>query len=168
MKSESIHYPLMFAYKDCIAGNGFLANVKVSGRALMLKEDSQWWMYGVRPAAIAETGETPEETSLKFRESYTKVLFDFAWDAKDFESFEAEVHRFFDETESEIETAWEQAFQLIRKGEVTPEPPFANLPKKAPEARPPTVNVIRVEDTNLISAAENMTPKYEIPEKVAA
>ena len=26
MKSESIHYPLMFAYKDCIAGNGFLAN----------------------------------------------------------------------------------------------------------------------------------------------
>lgn len=163
-----LHYPLMFTYKDCIAGNGFLAGVKVSGRALMLEEDSEWWMYGVRPAAIAETGKTPEETSLKFRESYTKVLFDFASDAKDFENFEAEVHRFFNERETEIETAWEQAFQLIRNGEVTPEPPFSLLPRTAPEARQPTVNVIRIENTNLISASENAVPKYEIPEKIAA
>ena len=32
-----------------------------------------------------------------------------------------EVHRFFNERETEIETAWEQAFQLIRNGEVTPD-----------------------------------------------
>lgn len=54
--SESIHYPLLFDYKDCIAGNGFLAAVVVSGRALMRSEDDEWWMHGVQPSAIAEGG----------------------------------------------------------------------------------------------------------------
>ena len=32
----SIRYPLLFRYKDYVAGSGFLACVEISGRALMI------------------------------------------------------------------------------------------------------------------------------------
>ena len=59
MAESEDRYPLMFTYRDVISGDGFLAGITLSGRALMIKENDEWWMYGVRPGAIAETGKTP-------------------------------------------------------------------------------------------------------------
>ena len=106
--SKSIHYPLLFTYKDCIAGNGFLAAVMVSGRALMLNEEGEWWMYGVQPAAIADNGETPQVAALHFRERYKTVLFDFAAEASGFDGFKSAVERFFNQTEDEIAASWQK------------------------------------------------------------
>src|SRR5258708_4700165 len=92
---ELAHHPLMFTLRDVISGTGFLAGVTLSGRALMVQEDGKWWMHGVRPAAIAESGETPPDASHRFRTRYREVLFDIASEQETFEGFRQEVERFF-------------------------------------------------------------------------
>ena len=57
-KYREHEHPIMLTLRDVISGDGFLAGITLSGRALMRQEDGAWWMYGVRPAAIAEYGET--------------------------------------------------------------------------------------------------------------
>ena len=52
----------MLTLQDAISGNGFLAGITLSGRALMRKEDDgKWWMYGVRPAGFGRVVETPSK-----------------------------------------------------------------------------------------------------------
>ena len=150
-----ISYPLLFKYRDNIAGSGFLASVEVSGRALMLKEDDQWWMYGVQPAAIADSGNTPPETANHFRERYRTVLFDFAEEAPTFDAFKSEVESFFNQTENKISELWQNAFERIRSGKVKPEEPFAGFPQKAPEEQEPTIKVLSV-DPLYLSPKDNV------------
>src|SRR5713226_9647560 len=71
-------YPLVFTFNDTVSGNGFLAGVTITGRAVMAKEDEFWWMSGVRPAALTAKGETAAGSYLEFRRSFTSVLFDTA------------------------------------------------------------------------------------------
>src|SRR5437899_788944 len=79
LMAELREHPIMITLQDAISGNGFLAGVTLSGRALMRKEDDgKWWMYGVRPAAIAESGNSPEDTFLRFRTRYKETLLDIA------------------------------------------------------------------------------------------
>ena len=165
--SKPACYPLLFTYKDCISGNGFLANVTVSGRALMLEEDDgQWWMYGVQPVAIADTGDTPEGASTHFRDRYKTVLFDFASDALDFNGFKQEVDRFFHQTEDEIANDWQEAFEAIRSGKVEPEKPFSSLPRHAPETWVPEIAVQKVRPS-AVSPDDNALDKYRIPYQIA-
>jgi hypothetical protein len=71
---ELNEHPLMITLRDAISGDGFLAGITLSGRALMRKEDDgKWWMYGVRPAALAESGTTVEEAFLHFRGRYQET-----------------------------------------------------------------------------------------------
>ena len=145
-------YPLMFRYKDSIAGDGFLAAVVVSGRALMMREDEQWWMCGVRPAAIADCGDTPPEAASRFRERYQTVLFDFAADSSNFEDFKKDVESFFGQEEPAITKDWNDAFGLIRSRQVEPEPPFSELAQAKPETQAPEIQVHLVELETLSSA----------------
>jgi len=134
-------FPLMFTFRDAVSGNGFLAGVTLSGRALMVCENGEWWMYGVRPGAISETGETPQETFLRFRNAYRAILFDIAEEAVDFDSFKKEAERFYQEPDNEEEGRWIEAFQAIRSGKVEAEAPFSSLQKIAPETRPTQMTV---------------------------
>jgi hypothetical protein len=155
------HYPLMFTFRDAISGNGFLAGVTLSGRALMVHEDDAWWIYGVRPGALAETGQTPQETFLKFRNTYKTVLFDMAEDSIDFESLKKEIERFYHEPDDEEEHRWTEAFQAIRSGKVQPEQPFASLPHEAPENRPTQITVERLDVSGArFTAADNIPDIY--------
>lgn len=89
-------YPVMFTVRDTVSGNGFLAGVTLTGRAIMSREeDGKWWVYGVRPAAIAESGETPQEAFMRFRNSYKNVLFDFAEGSDKYENFRESVEAFY-------------------------------------------------------------------------
>ena len=74
------NYPVMFTFRDAVSGNGFLSGVTLGGRALIVHEpeDQAWRIYGVRPAPIAESGNTPLEAFANFRNAYKNVLFDFA------------------------------------------------------------------------------------------
>ena len=83
----SNNHPIMVTLRDVISGTDFLAGITLAGRALMRNEDGQWWMYGVRPAGIAESGGTIDEAFLRFRNRYKEVLFDLAEENKTFDSF---------------------------------------------------------------------------------
>ncbi len=159
--TEVIHYPVMFVFRDAISGDGFLAGVTLSGRALMIKEGEEWWVYGVRPGAIAEHGTTPQETFLRFKDRYRTVLFDMAEEFKDFEAFRREVERFYYEPDEEEERRWNDAVEGLRSGNVTPAPPFSELPKEPPQNRPAQVTVERLDTSDRrFTPTDNVVDRY--------
>jgi len=153
------YYPLLFTFRDVVSGNGFLSGITLSGRMLMFKEDDgKWWAYGVRPAAIAASGEIPQEAHFNFKNRYKEVLYDFAQEAASFESFRNQVENFYYEPDEEEERIWEAAVQAIRSGTLVPEEPFSNLPKQAPETRPSSISVQRLDQAITRYAATDNVP----------
>ena len=155
-------YPLVFTFSDKVSGNGFLANVTINGRALVVKEGELWWMVGVRPAAIAEKGDSPGGAYVDFRRAFTAVLYDAAAVAVGFDAFKAEVERFFYERDETEEQRWNAAGEAIRSGAVTPEPPFAALPREAPQARPVAISVDRIDGQQSFTANDNVLDSYAL------
>ena len=92
------HYPLLFGRRELLEGNGFIARVSVSGRALLVDEEGEFWMEGVSPGGLAGQGKSPHEALADFSVAFRAVLFDIAAEASTFEVFRQEVLRFFDET----------------------------------------------------------------------
>lgn len=112
------HYPLLFGFRDLVAGKGFLAGVAVRGRALLIQDDDLGcWMYGINPGGLAAGGADVGEALRSFRDTYRTVLFDIAEDADSFEAFEKEIHRFFDETGGFI-SEWTAAVSQVKAGEI--------------------------------------------------
>jgi hypothetical protein len=156
-------YPVMFTVRDAVSGNGYLSAVTLSGWALMVHEDDdKWWVYGVRPSAIAESGNTPEEAFHRFRDAYKNFLFDTAQEAATYEAFEKEIQRFYYEPDKTQEDRWLAALQAIRSGEVIPAPPFSALPRQSPETRPTQITIERL-DTKL----SRYTPVDNVPDYFA-
>lgn len=167
----SNNHPIMITLRDVISGNNFLAGITLTGRALMRQEDGKWWMYGVRPAAIAECGDTIDEAFLRFRNRYKEVLFDLAEENTTFESLRTAVEQFFYEADvdSDDEQSWEEALQAIRAEKCAPPEPFDKLPREAPESKP---SQIAVELLNRAGArfkpSDNVTDTYSVPMPRAA
>jgi hypothetical protein len=100
----------------------------------------------VRPGAIAESGTTPEEAFLRFRNSYKNVLFDFAGSVERYEQFKDSVEGFYSQPDIEEENRWLAAYNFLRSGDVKPEPPFFSaLPKEDPDKRPTQIGVDRLD-----------------------
>jgi len=115
------HYPLLFARRERVEGNGFIARVGVSGRVLLTEEDGEFWVEGVNPGGMAANGKSANEALAQFCQDYLAVLFDIASDAKDFDGFREEVKRFFDDTSRPALREWEEAVQQVKAGEVDAE-----------------------------------------------
>lgn len=114
----------------------------------MREENGAWWMYGVRPAAIAASGDNIDEAFRNFRASYKQILIDIAQESNTFEEFEAEVRKFFEEkdADNEDERLWEAALATIRAtGGCEPPAPFAKLTRRLPEKNPSFIKVERVD-----------------------
>jgi hypothetical protein len=158
------NYPVMFTFRDAVSGNGFLSGVTLGGRALIVHEpdDQNWWIYGVRPAPIAESGKTPLEAFANFRNAYKNVLFDYAEGAATFEAFKQNVERFYAEPDNDEENRWNEALQSIRAGNVPIESPFTELPKESPENRPTFISVLPMHEIKRYTATDN------IPDNLAA
>jgi hypothetical protein len=153
-------YPVMFTVRDTVSGNGFLAGVTLSGRALMVYEDDKWWVYGVRPGAIAGSGKTPQEAFHDFRERYKMLLFDYATEVEDFGSFKKDVESFYGQPDTEEEARWTAAFQAIRDGNIVVEAPFTDLPKENPQKRPTGISIIPLHEVKRFSATDNIPDSY--------
>jgi len=170
--SELKEHPIMITLGDTISGEGFLAGITLSGRALMRKEDDgKWWMYGVRPAGLAESGNTIDEAFLHFRGRYKEILFDMAQESSSFEAFKNEVEHFFYEPDANEEDArlWEDALKAIRSGKCSAPDEFSALERKSPETNPSQIAV------ELLSGAgkrfmpsDNVRDNYSIPTALAA
>jgi hypothetical protein len=164
--AELKEHPIMITLQDAISGNGFLAGITISGRALMrLEEGGEWWMYGVRPAAIAESGATVEEAFLHFRNRYKETLLDIAQEATDFETFKTEVERFFNEEDADNEDArsWEAALNAIRNENLAPPDAFAKLKRESPENKPSQVSVERLDRKDKhFMPSDNVNDRYSL------
>ncbi|HEX3554990.1 MAG TPA: hypothetical protein VIA62_17330 [Thermoanaerobaculia bacterium] len=145
-------YPLLFGFNDLIASNGFFAGVSISGRALMWMKVTVFGLWR-QSGGISAGGRTPGEAQSEFRLLYRTVLFDAASEAKDFTSFNAEVGRFFEETNNPTAIEWEEAVLEVRKGNIEVD----WLPKRSAESRiGMTVNLIEhaVPSVNALDEAE--------------
>ncbi len=162
---ELKEHPIMITLQDAVSGNGFLGGVTMSGRALMRKEDDgKWWMYGVRPAAIAESGTTPDEAFLRFRASYKETLLDIAQESESFELFKEQVENFFSEVDADDEDArlWERALASIRTNCIAPPEPFSKLPRESPESKPSQVTIERLDTKNNFVPSDNVADMYSL------
>ena len=155
-------YPLVFTYQDTVSGDGFLARVEINGRGLMAQEDGEWWMLGVRPAALAGGGETPAGAYLAFRNAYKAVLIDAAVTAAGFDAFKAEVERFFNERDEAEEKRWTEAGEAIGKEKVAVEAPFDAIKREPPGMRPVSVSVVQMDNQQRFTAAQNVLDSYAL------
>lgn len=162
-------HPILITLQDTVSGDGFLARVTVSGRTLMRQEeDGKWWMYGVRPAAIAESGGTVDEAFLRFRQAHTQVLLDIVQESKNFDEFRTEVERFFNESDVD-EQAWEEALKAVRDRHIAPPEAFAKLPRQSPDSRPARIEVERLDGKiKPFTASDNVSVTYSVADKQAA
>ncbi|MGI9079150.1 MAG: hypothetical protein ACR2G6_17740 [Gemmatimonadaceae bacterium] len=156
--------PLIYTYQDTVHGNGFLAGITVSGRALAVREEDGWWMYGVQPGAIAEGGETLAEARAGFRASYQSYLFDITETAGSSDELSAEIHRFFDAVDEQAAQAWERAIDDIANDRVTLEPPFSKLPREPVGKR--RAVCVRVERLDM-AQPQKFSPNQNVLESIA-
>jgi hypothetical protein len=112
-------YPILFGFRDLIAGKGFVAGVGVNGRALLVDEGDGFWMYGVNPGGLSAGGATASEAQAEFRVIYRSVLFDIAAEVADFGAFRSEVESFFGETNEPTKAEWNEAVLEVRSGNVS-------------------------------------------------
>lgn len=151
------NYPLMFKLRDVISGEGYLAGVTLTGRALAVQEDDgNWWLYGVRPGAIADFGATPEEAFLKLQDRYKKLLFDLAEEAKTFNDFKAEVEAFYRQPNNEEESRWSEAWRAIKTGQTEIVDPFKSLDRASPDNWPTGVSVMPLHEMKRFTSADNV------------
>ena len=115
------HYPLLFGRHELVEGNGFIARVAVSGRALLTDEDGEFWVEGVNPGGFAASGKSPNEALAEFSTAFRAVLFDIASEATSFEELRAEVRKFFADTNVPALREWEEAVRQVRAGQVEAE-----------------------------------------------
>jgi hypothetical protein len=71
-------YPLLFGRRELVEGDGFVARVAVSGRALLTDEDGEFWVEGVNPGGFAASGKSPAEALAEFSTEFRTILFDIA------------------------------------------------------------------------------------------
>jgi protocatechuate 3,4-dioxygenase beta subunit len=112
------HYPLLFGRRELVEGNGYIARVALSGRALLTDEDGEFWVEGINPGGFAAKGQNPSEALAEFCSAFRAVLFDIASDAASFESFREEVQSFFEETNNIALVEWEAAVQRVKAGQL--------------------------------------------------
>jgi hypothetical protein len=104
-------YPLVFAFLNSVRGDGFIAQLAVEGRALLLVDElpEKIWVEAVKPGGFAAFGDSLAEALKEFRQSFLAILLDIAADAGDFEAFRRGVEEFFNDTNEPANREWEAA-----------------------------------------------------------
>lgn len=157
-------YPLIFGFRDVVAGQGFLAGVDVQGFALLEREDDAWWMTGVQPAGIVDYGATEAEAYSEFRNTFREVLFGIAAEAASFEVFRAQVAELFDQAEPRAFQRWLDARMAIRQG-MTPEGEYlSGLPRDVRDNVVPKLQLGRLDQ----QPSEAFTPQENASDRLQA
>lgn len=114
------HLPFLFSYRDTLFGNGFVVHVEArNGRALCVREEDGWWMYGVNPGGMSAFGDEPHAAHAAFRKTFSDVLLDIAKDTRSFDEFRAQVEAFIAATNTGFEPEWREAAAAVRAGLVS-------------------------------------------------
>jgi hypothetical protein len=155
-------YALVFTFRDVVSGDGFLAGIEITGRALMVQEGEDWWMLGVRPPGLMAKAQTPAGAYLEFRNSHKAVLFDAAAAANEFEGFKREVDQFFGERDEREEKRWDKAAEGLTEGTVALEEQFEGVKREVASAQPVSVRVERLDQNQRFTADRNALDSYAL------
>lgn len=129
---QTQHIPLYFDLREVVVGRGFIAVVRMRGRATSMEDFGSTWMYGVNPGALAEHGSDLKSAYANFRRSLIELLFDFAELADDFNAFRRAVSKHFYATDHESVDEWVAARREVRGGRV----PEVDLPWEKDDLEP--------------------------------
>jgi hypothetical protein len=147
-------YPLLFTYRDTLFGNGFVVEVQaVNGRALCVREEDEFWIYGINPGGMAAHGEDPEAAHNAFRKTFSSILIDLASAAASFEDFQNAVKQFFSDTNEGYEQEWNAALNGVQRGDVRLEG-VPVMPANSP--RSVTVSMKQVEKVTAQDNSSNL------------
>ena len=155
-------YPLLFTFREPVAGKGFLAGVSARGRVLAVFEDGEWWYYGVEPGAMAEGGATPQEAYARFLAALRNYLQDAAAEATSFQDLEAEVRRFFRQIDDVEETRWKAVLRAVRNGDVAAEGPFSELPREPADSPCGLLGFVRLDEASGFEAVKRSSVPPEL------
>jgi len=131
-------YPLVFSFRDIIAGNGFVAIVAMDGRVVLAEEGAQdIWMFGVQPGGIAGGERQQALAFAEFKKSYLSVLFDVAAEALSFDEFKGKVTAFFSEINEPNLADWNRARAEVKNGTLS----RADLAQVDADERSPSLTI---------------------------
>ncbi len=134
-------YPLLIKFRDIIAGNGYVAQVAIDGRALLtVEEDGTNWVHGVQPGGVSGGDTEPACALNEFKTRYQSVLYDIAIEAATFADFEREVRAFFEEVNADDVKDWEEALAEVRRTNAS----LTNLPTMRAENVPSNIQIVLV------------------------
>lgn len=156
-----MNYPLFLSYQGTTIGNGFVAEITARAQMLATIDKEGAWIYGVRPGAIAESGDGIEQAHVQIRETLRLTFVDFADEAQTFAEFRARVERFFNETNDDSVMEWDAAVAAIRQNRDSGN---LGLPTMAAELG---MTITVAEKTSELRADMNVPP-LDVPMKSAA
>jgi hypothetical protein len=105
--------PLLFTFKQVVLGDGFIAGVRMSGRALLAESD-EVWITGVAPVGLAGGGIDRAGAFADFRKGWAEILFDISSDSASFEEFRTKCEEFLGSALKELTEEWEEALEDVR------------------------------------------------------
>ena len=118
-QAEPQALPLLFSFKQVIVGSGFVAGVRMNGRALLetelVEEKEECWITGIAPVGIVGGGADRSVAFSEFRKSWTEVVFDLASQASDFKAFKAACLSFLKSSQDDLTKLWCDAVAEVRK-----------------------------------------------------
>ena len=158
-------YPLLFAYKDLIAGQGFLASVAIAGRALICEDEEGCWMYGIQPGGICADGDSQKEAAAGFRSLYQAALYDMAAEAPAFAAFRQESQRFFEDEDRLLAKEWWEAVAAVRQGDLK-----SDWLSRRPAGSPRSIEVVQIAvgvEEGLDAPASPPAPSFNAPDDLA-
>jgi hypothetical protein len=112
-------FPLVFTFKDLLAGRGFVVSVETWGRVVLAEEAEGWTIYGVNPGGVAGGGENRSAALADFRRSYQEVLDDIAHEARDFTAFKASAEAVLHQVNEDVAAEWTALRERVRAGDLT-------------------------------------------------
>lgn len=116
---QPLAIPLVFSFKHVVMGDGFVAGVRMDGRALLEVEhnggDREDWVTGIAPVGISGGGRDRSAAFFAFRNAWTEVIFDIAHEASSFSSFRESCNEFFGAEQASMTALWEAAVETVRR-----------------------------------------------------
>jgi len=106
--------PLLFSFQQPVFGNGFLAGVRMNGRAL-LEEGDEIWIVGVAPAGFSAGGPDRGAAFSAFKNAWATVLFDIAAESRSFEAFKSACDEFLSAASPSLSQEWQDALEQVRR-----------------------------------------------------
>lgn len=151
--------PILFTFSQVVFGNGFIAGVRMSGRALLEEErdDHEVWIAGVAPVGFAGGGMDRAAAFQDFRAGWSGVLFDIAAAATSFADFKAQCEAFLSARAVTMNSEWESELASVRQSNYKDE----KLPTIKADKQPPAFEICELEPQES-KASSNETEAPEL------